>query len=79
MKASPNRLPRLDSPETLSGPQYCTVGDVLCEVRVWSQLRWDATPAAERPVKATRVTGLGWVVAVPAGRGHARTPSPRTH
>ena len=75
MKATPNRLPRVDAPQSRPGPQYCTVGDMLCEVRVWTEARWDATPAGERPVKSARVPGLGWVVAVPAGHLPAPNPS----
>ena len=46
-------------------PLQCTDGPTLCRVRVWSDAEWDALPPADRPRRAERVAGLGWVVAVP--------------
>jgi hypothetical protein len=48
-----------------SQPQFCTVGAMLCRLRVWSEPQWDALPAAERPATREHVPGLGWVAAVP--------------
>jgi len=50
------------------GPEYCVVGEMLCEVRTWTDEDWAALPAARRPVAYERVPCLGWVGAVPAGR-----------
>ena len=68
MKAPSNRLPQQITPPARPRPEYCTVGDVLCEVRLWTQEQWDAASMDRRPMKAERVPGLGWVLAVPAGR-----------
>ncbi len=46
-------------------PQLCTVGAVLCRVRVFTQAEWDALPESERPATREHVPGLGWVAAVP--------------
>jgi hypothetical protein len=44
---------------------FCTDVPVLCRVRVYTDAEWDALPTSERPRRAERVDGVGWVVAVP--------------
>jgi hypothetical protein len=40
-------------------------GDSLCDLRVWSEARWERTPPPRRPRRAEHRPGLGWVVAIP--------------
>lgn len=48
-------------------PILCSVGDTLCEVRVWTEEEWVLIPPSQRPSLASHFPGLGWVGAV-AGR-----------
>ena len=68
MKAPSHRLPQIAPGKGRPAPEYCTVGDMLCEVRIWTQEQWDAASRDRPPMKAEQVPGLGWVVAIPAGR-----------
>ena len=66
MNATSDR-PRLsDVGPARPSPQYCTVGEMLCEVRLWSEDEWDAMPSGDRPEVVSHVLGLGWVGAVPS-------------
>ena len=47
-------------------PVQCTVGSVLCTVRVWTESQWQALAPQARPTTAAYVPGLGWVGAVPS-------------
>ena len=49
----------------LPGRPRCTVGPVLCELRVWTDEQWRQLPEDRRPAQARRVFGLGWIGAVP--------------
>jgi hypothetical protein len=40
-------------------------GSMLCALRVWSEKEWTNLPNDERPLRAVKVDGLGWVGAVP--------------
>jgi hypothetical protein len=68
MTARPDR-PRAPGPErpapSLPEPVYCTLGETLCRVRVWTEEEWAALDPADRPTPAEHVPGLGWIVPVP--------------
>ena len=70
MAAPSDRVSRAVKPAALPPPcpQYCVVGDMLCEVRTWTEAEWAALPPEFRPVVFEHAPGLGWVGAVPAGR-----------
>lgn len=64
----PNNLPpepkQGRSAPALITPIYCTVGDTLCEIRIWSDEEWEQLDYAARPSRVNHVPGLGWVGAV---------------
>lgn len=45
------------------------VGDVLCQLFVWTEAQWEAIPEPLRPSPAANRPGLGWVAPLPARRG----------
>lgn len=54
-------------------PVYCTHGEVLCRVRIWTEAQWAELDEARRPAGAEHVPGVGWAAPVPAGgRGRPR-------
>jgi len=70
MPPPPDRLPSPAEPEIapVPGPEHCVVGEMLCEVRTWTEAQWATLPPGLRPVVYERIPGLGWVGAVPVGR-----------
>lgn len=46
-------------------PVYCTLGDTICRVRIWTEEQWEQLPPERRPAPAEHIPGLGWVAPVP--------------
>jgi hypothetical protein len=46
-------------------PIHILADGFLCRLMIWSDAEWEALPSADRPLRARRLEGLGWVGAVP--------------
>jgi len=70
MMAHRNRVSRHPEPDMrpTPAPGYCVVGEMLCEVRTWTEAEWAALPSDLRPLVYEHAPGLGWIGAIPAGR-----------
>ena len=68
MKAQPEPDPKAkaslgDAPSV--EPIFCTHGETLCRVHIWTEAKWDALDPSKRPAAAEHIPGLGWVAPVP--------------
>jgi hypothetical protein len=46
-------------------PVFCTLGDTLCRVRVWTERQWEQLDPGRRPAAAVHRPGFGWFAPVP--------------
>jgi hypothetical protein len=54
----------VDSP-LASSPVRILVDGFLCRLHIWSDDEWAALAETDRPIRAERLDGLGWVGAIP--------------
>jgi hypothetical protein len=55
-----------EPPDPAPQPVYCTLGETLCRVLIWTDQEWARLSPAERPATAAYFPGLGWVGAMPS-------------
>jgi hypothetical protein len=44
---------------------YCTHGETLCRIVIWTEQEWERLDPAERPEPSAFVPGLGWIAPIP--------------
>jgi hypothetical protein len=67
---APSRRKLRSTPERPSWPEpvYCTLGDTLCRVHIWTDEEWQQLDPDERPAEAVHYPDIGWVAPVLVGK-----------